>query len=160
MLSRRGTFCIYAHLIKGMEVKQVNNPENGQWNDGLTEKRRVYCEVFAENGGNGTAAARAAKFKNPDVESTRLLRDPRIITALERLRLERTCTAIASRSERQEFWTSVIRDQDVSMQNRLKATQLLGKSQADFIDRKEITGANGAELNIAFYLPKNGREKK
>lgn len=136
-----------------------NNTKNCEWYDGLTEKRRIYCEVFAENGGNGGAAARAAGFGKPDVESTRLLRNPKIIKALERLRLERHCTAIASRSERQEFWTSVARDPDESMKHRLKAAELLGKSQADFIDRKEITGAHGAELNIAFYLPKNGREK-
>lgn len=45
---------------------------------------------------------------------------------------------IATRLERQEFWTSVLRSEDESMKDRLKAAELLGKSEGDFLERIEM----------------------
>ena len=47
---------------------------------------------------------------------------------------------IASREERQAFWTRVLNDENEAMNNRLKAAELLGKSEADFINRTEVSG--------------------
>ena len=65
---------------------------------------------------------------------------------------------IATRQERQEFWTKVLNGTEkfeviigtgktakvveipAKMADRLKASELLGRSFADFMDRKEITG--------------------
>ncbi len=41
---------------------------------------------------------------------------------------------IADRQERQQFWTEVMQDKTVEMKDRLKASELLGKSEADFAD--------------------------
>lgn len=43
--------------------------------------------------------------------------------------------AIKTRQQRQEFWTHVMDDEQESMNNRLRASELLGKSEADFVDR-------------------------
>ena len=40
-----------------------------------------------------------------------------------------------SPGRRQEFWTKVMNDPDEDMKNRLRAAELLGKSEADFLDR-------------------------
>lgn len=133
--------------------------QNSEKKRGLNPRRRRFCDAYALNGGNACAAARAAGYKQPEVEGARLLRQPAIVAALDGWRETETRGSIATRQERQEFWTTIARDTNENMRHRLKAAELLGKSQADFIDRKEITGAHGAELNIAFYLPKNGREK-
>lgn len=133
--------------------------DSDEWYEGLTEKRRCFCEAYASNGGNSAAAARAAGYKQPEPQGSRLIRLPVVAAALERLRETETRTSIATRQERQEFWSSVARDPEEQMKYRLKAAEMLGRSQADFVDRKEITGANGTDLQIAFYIPKNGREK-
>lgn len=41
---------------------------------------------------------------------------------------------IATREHRQKFWTDVMRDSKESMSNRLRAAELLGKSEADFTE--------------------------
>ena len=51
---------------------------------------------------------------------------------------------ILTREKRQVFWSDVIRGKKYSMKDRLKASELLGKSEADFIDRVE------GEVKITF----------
>jgi len=43
--------------------------------------------------------------------------------------------AIATRQERQEFWTENMRDEDLPMSERRKFSELLGKSELDFSDK-------------------------
>ena len=116
------------------------------WFEGLTERQRKFCEAYSANGGNALAAARDAGYKQPVPQSAENLENPKIRAALEKLRTETTSSAIATREERQSFWTQAMRDEARELKDRLKASELLGKSQADFIDRKEITGKDGAPL--------------
>ena len=51
---------------------------------------------------------------------------------------QRLAPTIATRQERQEFWTSVLRNEEEAMKNRLKAAELLGKSEGDFLERVEM----------------------
>jgi molybdenum-dependent DNA-binding transcriptional regulator ModE len=46
---------------------------------------------------------------------------------------------IWNRQQRQEFWTNMAQTAEKDS-DRLKASELLGRSFADFIERKEITG--------------------
>ena len=43
--------------------------------------------------------------------------------------------SIANRTQRQAFWTREMNNPDNKLTDRLRASELLGKSQADFIDR-------------------------
>lgn len=138
----------------------ANSGDNKKWYDGLSGKQRRFCEVYSANGGNASAAAREAGYKNPEPEGARSIRNDKVRKALDFLRKETTSSAIATREERQSFWSSTLRDQEEDMKHRLKASDLLGRSQADFIERHEVTGKDGAPISIQFYLPSNGREKK
>lgn len=109
------------------------------WHQRLTEKQRRFCEAYSSNGGNAMGAAREAGYARPKQEGARMLENAGICAALELLRQETTNAAIATREERQSFWTAVLRDHAEDMRNRLKASELLGKSQADFIDRVDAT---------------------
>lgn len=42
---------------------------------------------------------------------------------------------IANRQQRQEFWSSVMNDAEVDLSVRLRASELLGKSEADFTEK-------------------------
>lgn len=47
---------------------------------------------------------------------------------------------IADREERQAFWTATMRDPNKSVIERLKASELLGRSQCDFSERQILEG--------------------
>lgn len=47
---------------------------------------------------------------------------------------------IATRQDRQDFWTEVMQDKDENMTHRLRAAELLGKSEADFTEKVEHSG--------------------
>ena len=44
------------------------------------------------------------------------------------------------RESRQEFWTMIALDKEERTDTRLRASELLGKSEGDFIDRHELSG--------------------
>jgi len=110
------------------------------WWDGLTEKQRKFCEEFSANGGNALRAATAAGYKHPIQLSGQTLKKLEIQKALEELRKSTTNSAIMTREERQMMWTEFAKDKSMTPTERMKASELLGKSQADFIDRTELSG--------------------
>ena len=124
------------------------NDQQDNWHSGLTERQRKFCEAFAGNGGNALQAARSAGYSNPDPEGARQIGKDRIRQALESLRLTTTDSAIATREERQQLWSSMIRDESLTPTERMRASELLGKSQGDFIDRQELSGGINGNITI------------
>jgi phage terminase small subunit len=57
-------------------------------------------------------------------------------------------TAVATRQERQKFWTDLMHDVTAAMGDRIKASELLGKSEGDFLDRVEHTGQTQSIIQI------------
>lgn len=102
-------------------------------------KVRKFIEVYD---GNGTQSARAAGYKGSDnvlaVTATRMLRNPKIKEAIEARQKKQIKTLIATRTDRQAFWTNVMNSSSEEMQARLRASELLGKSEADFIEKVEM----------------------
>ena len=118
------------------------------WHSGLTEKQRRFVEGYSSNGGNALQAATAAGYAKPQKISFRLLDNVGIRKAIEALRLTTTSTAIMTREERQRLWSAMIRDRSIPTMARLRASELLGKSQGDFIDRQELSGGINGSITI------------
>jgi phage terminase small subunit len=137
-----------------MAIEGMGMTGASDWAEGLTERQRRFCEAYASNGGNAFDAARKAGYKAAKQQGAANMEIPVIKAAIEKLRLATTSAAIMTRQERQAFWTQVARSKDQDMKDRLKASELLGKSQGDFINRTEITGANGgpvvSEVRVRF----------
>lgn len=133
----------------------------------LNERQRLFVEAYLVSGSPKQAAIAAGySAKTASVIGSENLQKPAIAAAiklrqdLEAQALAEAITAtatttIATRAERQQFWSDVVlgRMQDrnglpCSMRDRLKASELLGRSQADFIDKTEVTGANGGPIAI------------
>lgn len=116
---------------------------------GLTPKQRKFVEAYT---GNGTEAARIAGYSGDDntlgVTAHDLLRNPKIARAIEQRQSKELKPLIASRQERQEFWTAVMKDELTEMRDRLRASELLGKSETDFTDKHEHTGADGGPIEF------------
>lgn len=53
------------------------------------------------------------------------------------LRQEDEHAGAATRQDRQRFCTAIMRDDKIPMRDRLKASELLGRSEGDFIERRE-----------------------
>ena len=96
--------------------------------------------------GNATEAARKAGYTHPNIQASRLLTNISISTAIQNREEKRNKPTIADRQERQEFWTEFMRREDITPQERFKASELLGRSEADFTDNKRIVDKDGDDL--------------
>jgi len=92
--------------------------------------------------GNATEAAIAAGYSHQTAraQGSRLLTNADIREAIEARRSKASERLIATREDRQRFWTGVLRDVGAEMRDRLKASELLGKSEADFTEKVEHSG--------------------
>lgn len=122
---------------------------------GLNERERRFVESYmGEAAGNATKAAELAGYsaKTAGQIGHRLLKKVKVRKAIES-RVDGD-PAIANREARQRFWTSVMIGSGefakCGMSDRLKASELLGKSQADFVDRHEHNGK--LELSVQVTL--------
>ena len=72
---------------------------------------------------------------------------------------------IADRETRQKFWTDTMLDKNEDMKNRLRASELLAKSECDFIERAEIKNETQSQYDLSkltdeeLYQLKNLLEK-
>lgn len=112
--------------------------------DKLTPKRRAFVEAYTgEARGNALEAARMAGYKAPHPEGARLLQNATVAAAIREATVQVRQEAIATREERQTMLTRVMlgieldRGDEPAMRDRLRALELLGKMQGDFIERVE-----------------------
>ena len=108
----------------------------------MTPKQQAFVEYYAACG-NASDAARRAGYKNARMQGAQNLSKKEIKEAIAVLATETRNVRIASMQERQEFWTDILRGKEgyeAEMKDRLKASELLGKCQGDFIDRVESHG--------------------
>jgi len=112
----------------------------------LTTKQQRFVDFYD---GNATEACRKAGYKgsNHTLEQVAYenLRKPEIVSAIEsRERLSKE-KVIMDRESRQELWTMIALDKEERTDTRLRASELLGKSEGDFIDRHELSGSIAIE---------------
>jgi len=125
----------------------------------LNPRYRLFVEAYD---GDETYAARIAGYTGSDrylkEKGLALLKNPEIVEAIkERSKyLNNMKSAIATREERQKLWTDIMKNNDphrkeeldgngipipegnIPLVTRLKASELLGKSEADFIDKIDV----------------------
>ena len=106
---------------------------------GLNERQRKFVERYMAHG-NGTMAAIEAGYSEARAAATAsrmLATNGKIIKAIEDR--QRSDPLIATREERQRFWTRVMNGEeaDATMSDRLRAAELLGKTGGDFTERSD-----------------------
>lgn len=118
----------------------------------LNARQKAFVAAYA---GNATQAARDAGYTGSDatlgVTGHELLKNPKIAEAIKARETKRDSKRIATREERQAFWTEVFHDSEQNILARLKASELLGKSEADFIERQRHEGS--ITINVANPYP-------
>lgn len=126
----------------------------------LTGKQRKFVEFYQ---GNATEAARLAGYKGTDLTLRQIghqnLTKLYISQAIKARQDTEERPYIATRQDRQKFWADVMNDESQDMTHRLRAAELLGKSEADFTEKQQVSGPDGGP-QIILTMPANGSEKK
>jgi phage terminase small subunit len=121
----------------------------------FTHRQKLFIDYY---NGNATETAIKAGYSEMTAKAkgSFLLKNPKIKKAIQN-RTERISKKhIGTREERQAFWWGVANDENVSMSDRLRASELLGKSMADFTDVQRHEG----QINILPPIKINHTELK
>lgn len=112
------------------------------WARGLTYRQA--CYVIAYEGDNASACE---KIGVPPSCGEQWQTDNRMRYALKQRLLYGVAPQLcAGREERQAFWSALMRDGKSDPKVRVRASELLGKSQADFVEpRNAAAGAGGSQ---------------
>lgn len=70
--------------------------------------------------------------------ASELLVIPNVAARIDELRNKAVAPAIADSIERQTFWSTTMRNNAEKTVNQLRASELLGKRQGDFVEKVEI----------------------
>ena len=77
------------------------------------------------------------------------------IAEIEQETVKRGNLKIKSRLERQDFWSAMMDDTHANRTDRLRASELLGRSEADFTDNVNQTG-EGLSISVQAQEPTGG----
>ena len=121
----------------------------------MTDKQAKFIAEYSKDF-NATQAAIRAGYSAKTAYSIgqRLLKNVEVQQAMNEHRNQ----DIADRESRQKFWTDVMKDSNEAMKDRLKASELLGKSECDFVERQEIKGNIQATVNSGYDLSKLSKD--
>lgn len=100
----------------------------------LTPKQKAFCDEYLANGYNGTQAALKVGYSKKTAYSIagENLKKPEIKAYIAEAKNKLYTSRIATAKELLETLTSIIRDEEVTTNNRLKAIQLMGDHLAIF----------------------------
>lgn len=117
----------------------------------MTPKQRRFIEAYT---GNATEAALQAGYSSKTAYSQgqRLLKNVEVQEEIRSREEERKNTLIAPREARQAFWTSIMQDPEEKTTDRLRASELLGKSEGDFLERvaAQVDGLQPLAVEVNF----------
>lgn len=115
---------------------------------GLSPKQQAFIEHYAACG-NATEAARLAGYRKPHPQGAENLLKPTVQAAIEALTESSKQQRIATAVERQEFLTTMMRGEiEGEPKDRIKACELLGKMQGDFIEKQEVSIKKPPDIEI------------
>lgn len=124
------------------EKNGISGGVDADLNSVKTEKQQMFIAAW-----DGNIKTTAEKVGLSYDYCRQLVTKPHIKEALQDRAEKWEDELIADRQARQRFWTEIMRDATKPMQDRLRASELLGKSEGDFIYRQQYeTGNNLAEL--------------
>lgn len=152
------------------DVELVRQPRSPNYpKQGLTEQRIRFVELYMATGDAMLAYEQAGYQCKTDAAlaaaANRLLKDERIRAEIS-ARVQAGCKLpsdhiaeseqmrplVATREERQRFWTEAMRNEKLDMKHRLKASEYLAKTQGDFQDHVHIHMGDEARRSVREIL--------
>ena len=141
-------------LIQGQASRPDDEGSKGIDELHLTSKQRRFVEFYmGEAKGIGVRAAEMAGYgggyKGQAAAAHHNLRNPAVVEAMKRLGGGSTSSVgLKKRDELMQFWSNMLQSPATSDRDKLKASELLAKAEGLFIERREISGRNGAPMTI------------
>lgn len=115
---------------KNIKTPQIRKFKLKEQKPQFTVKQQRFIDAY-----DGDIKKAAKKAKITYQYARRLATKSNILAAIKhRQDTEIRPKTIMTRQQRQQFWSEVANDENVEMKDRLRASELLGKSEADFVD--------------------------
>ena len=116
----------------------------------LTEKQKRFVDFYIESANATEAYKKAYNSKNDNTaakEGHKLLKNPKITQEIEERNKQLESHRIADMEEVKRFWSDTLRDENIDHKHRLKASEYIAKTNAAFIEKREITGEMTQNIN-------------
>jgi phage terminase small subunit len=115
----------------------------------LSPRERAFVREYLACSVGKTAAERAGyPISRAKQQACLLLKKPEIKAAIAATEATRDQTAIMAADDLRVFWTATIRNAALPLSERLKASDLLGKSQGCFVERKITEGSTQQTITL------------
>lgn len=112
-----------------------------------------FAEAYVRTGIDETAALEAGFAPSTAATKAQRIRaHPEVQKLIVELSAKARNSAIADATARKEFWTRVMLDDREQMKDRLRASDLLGRADGDFVSKVEHSGAvdtGAAVINLS-----------
>lgn len=107
----------------------------------LNARQKAFCEFYVASG-NATESARKAGYSESYAVNRihELMKSVGICGYIEELNKKVKDNRIADIKEVKEFWTEVLRNKNQKIQDRLKASEYIAKTNGAFLDKVELKG--------------------
>lgn len=125
----------------------------------LTEKQKRFCEEYVKTG-NATqsyinAGYSVTKREVAEANARKLLgNNSGVIQYIKELNDSIKSAQIADMEEVKQFWTKTMRDELTDVKDRLKASEYIAKTNAAFIEKREISGEMNQNIKTESDLSK------
>jgi len=111
---------------------------------GLTPNQKKFADEYIKTGNAKQSYINAgykARGNRAEASASRLLRNVKVRDYIRQRNKEIDRDTIADMQEVKEFWTNMLRNRAADPKDRLKASELIAKTNGAFLDRVEHSGS-------------------
>lgn len=111
---------------------------------GLTPNQKKFADEYIKTGNAKQSYINAgykARGNRAEAAASRLLRNVKVRDYIRQRNKELDKDTIADMTEVKEFWTNVLRNKAADPKDRLKASELIAKTNGAFLERVEHSGS-------------------
>lgn len=114
----------------------------------LSEQQKKFADLYIASG-NAKQAYIEAGYKARDnvaeASASRLLRNVKVTTYIEERNKDLESDRISDMEEVKQFWSETMRNAEVELKDRLKASEYIAKTNAAFIEKREVANTHSFE---------------
>lgn len=113
-------------------------------------RQEKFCQLMAAGGKTQEQAAIEAGYSERSArqQAARLLTKNNICDRMNELRGIQEEEVADELRRLKDFWLDVMEDEEERMNDRLKASELYGKSIAAFVEKREVSGKDGEPITF------------
>jgi len=123
----------------------------------LTERQKRFVDLW---NGKGKETAKLAGYKQPQYAAVRCLKIVNICQLINFKKDKELKPGILNREQRQKFWSDMMLNSEATRIEQLKASDLLGKSEGDFLLKVDVGNTGDKPFKILIENDLSERIKK